>query len=115
MGKELNFDKLPTIPEVIAGRAQGRQRDEEVTCFLNNIGLGYQFAAAGAVVWRKARAAGSATSCRPSGSPRTCIHSARQASACAFVRAVTAPPAEMIERLVGALAIFLVQVLKLLL
>ena len=54
----IDFDKLPTIPELITGRAQGRQSDGEVTCFLNNIGLGYQFAAAGAVVYRKAKGSG---------------------------------------------------------
>jgi hypothetical protein len=31
---------------------------EDVTCFLNNIGLGYQFAVVGAIAWRNARAAG---------------------------------------------------------
>jgi alanine dehydrogenase len=29
-----------------------------VTCFLNNIGLGYQFAAAGALLYRKAKESG---------------------------------------------------------
>ena len=57
-GRGIDFDKLPTIPELITGRAQGRQSDREVTCFLNNIGLGYQFAAAGAVVYRKAKDSG---------------------------------------------------------
>jgi len=57
-GRDIEFDKLPTIPELITGRAQGRQSDREVTCFLNNIGLGYQFAAAGAVVLRKAKGSG---------------------------------------------------------
>ena len=57
-GRDIEFDKLPTIPELITGRAQGRQSDHEVTCFLNNIGLGYQFAAAGAVVLRKAKGSG---------------------------------------------------------
>jgi len=53
-GNALDFDKLPTLPEMIVGRAQGRQSDDEITCFLNNIGLGYQFAAAGSVVYRRA-------------------------------------------------------------
>jgi alanine dehydrogenase len=57
-GRGIEFDKLPTIPDLITGRAQGRQSDGEVTCFLNNIGLGYQFAAAGAVVYRKAKGSG---------------------------------------------------------
>src|SRR5262249_49374003 len=55
---ELDFNKLPTLPELITGRAQGRASDNEITCFMNNIGLGYQFAAAGSVVFRKAKAAG---------------------------------------------------------
>jgi alanine dehydrogenase len=55
---ELDFATLPTLPELIIGRAKGRQSDTEVTCFMNNIGLGYQFAAAGAVVMRKAKEAG---------------------------------------------------------
>ena len=57
-GNELDFDKLPTLPEMIVGRAQGRQSETEITCFLNNIGLGYQFAAAGSVVYRRAMEAG---------------------------------------------------------
>ena len=48
---ELDFAKLPTLPELIVGQAEGRQSDREITCFLNNIGLGYQFAAAGSVVY----------------------------------------------------------------
>jgi ornithine cyclodeaminase/alanine dehydrogenase-like protein (mu-crystallin family) len=55
---ELDFQKLPTLPELIAGKVEGRKSEEEVTCFMNNIGLGYQFAAAGAVVYRKAKAGG---------------------------------------------------------
>jgi ornithine cyclodeaminase/alanine dehydrogenase-like protein (mu-crystallin family) len=55
---DLDFQKLPTLPELIAGQVPGRQSEEEITCFMNNIGLGYQFAAAGAVVYRKAKAGG---------------------------------------------------------
>jgi len=44
--------------ELIVGKAEGRRSDHEVTCFINNLGLGYQFAAAGAVVYRKARESG---------------------------------------------------------
>jgi alanine dehydrogenase len=54
----IDFSKLPTLPELIVGRAEGRQSDAEVTCFLNNIGLGYQFAAAGALLYRKAKESG---------------------------------------------------------
>jgi ornithine cyclodeaminase/alanine dehydrogenase-like protein (mu-crystallin family) len=55
---DLDFQKLPTLPELIAGKVEGRRSDNEVTCFMNNLGLGYQFAAAGAVVYRKAKASG---------------------------------------------------------
>ena len=44
--------------ELIAGKAKGRQSDTEITCFMNNLGLGYQFAAAGSVVYRKAKEQG---------------------------------------------------------
>ena len=57
-GREIDFDRLPTLPDLIVGRAEGRKSEREVTCFLNNIGLGYQFAAAGAVVYRKAKDSG---------------------------------------------------------
>ncbi len=52
--KNLDFKKYPTLPELIVGRASGRENDKEVTCFLNNLGLGYQFAAAGSVIYKRA-------------------------------------------------------------
>jgi ornithine cyclodeaminase/alanine dehydrogenase-like protein (mu-crystallin family) len=55
---DLDFKKLPTLPELITGKVEGRKSAQEVTCFMNNIGLGYQFAAAGAVVYRKAKLSG---------------------------------------------------------
>src|SRR5580704_6386904 len=54
----IDLAKLPTLPELIVGRAEGRQSDSEITCFLNNIGLGYQFAAAGSLLYRKAKEGG---------------------------------------------------------
>jgi alanine dehydrogenase len=58
LAEEIDFDKLPTLPELVVGRVEGRKSDADVTCFINNIGLGYQFAAAGSVVYRKARESG---------------------------------------------------------
>jgi ornithine cyclodeaminase/alanine dehydrogenase-like protein (mu-crystallin family) len=52
--KDLDFSKYPTIADLIVGRAKGREGDKEVTCFLNNLGLGFQFAAAGAVIYKRA-------------------------------------------------------------
>lgn len=50
----IDFATLPTLPQLIAGMKDGRQSDSEITCFLNNLGLGYQFAAAGSIVYIKA-------------------------------------------------------------
>jgi alanine dehydrogenase len=55
---EVDFKKLPTLPQLIAGEVEGRQNDKQITCFLNNIGLGYQFAAAGAIAYRNAKERG---------------------------------------------------------
>jgi ornithine cyclodeaminase/alanine dehydrogenase-like protein (mu-crystallin family) len=57
-GIAIDFKTLPTLPELIAGQVEGRKADRDITCFLNNMGLGYQFAAAGAAVYRKAKAQG---------------------------------------------------------
>lgn len=56
--KNLDFKSYPTLPDLIAGRAVGRKADTEVTCFLNNLGLGYQFAAAGSVIYKRAKERG---------------------------------------------------------
>jgi ornithine cyclodeaminase/alanine dehydrogenase-like protein (mu-crystallin family) len=52
---DIDFTKLPTLPDLITGRVQGRRSDSEVTCFINNLGLGYQFAAVGSLLYRKAK------------------------------------------------------------
>jgi alanine dehydrogenase len=56
--KDLDFDSFPTLPELINGDVKGRETDQEVTCFLNNLGMGYQFAAAGSVIYRRAKEEG---------------------------------------------------------
>jgi ornithine cyclodeaminase/alanine dehydrogenase-like protein (mu-crystallin family) len=48
----------PALKELVIGRAQGRANPEESTCFLNNIGIGLQFAAVGAAVFKEAQARG---------------------------------------------------------
>jgi ornithine cyclodeaminase/alanine dehydrogenase-like protein (mu-crystallin family) len=52
--RQLDFKKYPTLAELIVGRAPTRTRPEDVTCFLNNLGLGYQFAAVGSVIYKRA-------------------------------------------------------------
>jgi alanine dehydrogenase len=46
---------FPELKDVVAGHAPGRQSDAEVTCFHNYKGLGLQFAAIGALLYREAR------------------------------------------------------------
>jgi len=57
MTEEVDIESLPTLPALLAGQTEGRKSDSEITCFLNNLGMGYQFAAVGSVVHRKAKAA----------------------------------------------------------
>ncbi len=45
----------PELTDIVAGKAPGRTADEEITAFVNNIGLGIQFAALGALAYRRAR------------------------------------------------------------
>ena len=50
--------RYPDLGELLAERAPGRERADEITLFANNVGTGLQFAAAGALVLRKAREQG---------------------------------------------------------
>ncbi|MCH8916607.1 MAG: hypothetical protein IIC52_00965 [Proteobacteria bacterium] len=54
----LDFTKMPVLTDLIAGHAKGRQGADEVTCLINNFGLGIQFAAIGASVLDRAKEAG---------------------------------------------------------
>ncbi len=65
LGKEITevqgFDeilKAPTLAQVVAGQAPARQNADQVTCFLNYHGLGFQFTATGAAFYAKAVEAG---------------------------------------------------------
>ena len=51
---DIDITKFPVLADVVAGNADGRRDDSEVTCFMNNLGTGFQFAATGALVYRKA-------------------------------------------------------------
>ena len=48
----------PELSDLLLGRAQGRRSDRDITLFLNHMGLGYQFAATGHVIYSKARELG---------------------------------------------------------
>jgi len=51
-------ERYPDLGELLSERAPGRERADEITCFANNVGMGLQFAAAGAFMLRKARECG---------------------------------------------------------
>ena len=54
MKLETERDDLPILSEVVAGQAPGRQSATEITYFHNVPGSGLQFAAVGALLYRKA-------------------------------------------------------------
>jgi len=54
----IDWKSLPTLPDLICGRIKGREADGQITGFVNNIGLGAQFAAVGAKVYEAAKAKG---------------------------------------------------------
>jgi ornithine cyclodeaminase/alanine dehydrogenase-like protein (mu-crystallin family) len=48
---------FPTISELVNGQHPGRVKEEAISCFCNNVGLGLQFAAVGSEVLARAREA----------------------------------------------------------
>ena len=58
LGEEIDFSASDTLPDLVSGAVAGRESADQVTCFINNLGLGYQFAVVGSIVYRKAREAG---------------------------------------------------------
>jgi ornithine cyclodeaminase/alanine dehydrogenase-like protein (mu-crystallin family) len=48
---------FPTLPELVNGQHPGRTKDDAISCFCNNVGLGLQFAAVGSEVLARAREA----------------------------------------------------------
>jgi ornithine cyclodeaminase/alanine dehydrogenase-like protein (mu-crystallin family) len=49
---------LPNLPDLLSGRVPGRTSDDQSTAFINNSGLGLQFAAVGAHLYERAVATG---------------------------------------------------------
>ncbi|MPZ76476.1 MAG: hypothetical protein GEU77_08120 [Deltaproteobacteria bacterium] len=48
---------LPTISQLVNGQHPGRTKEDAISCFCNNVGLGLQFAAVGSEVLARAREA----------------------------------------------------------
>lgn len=55
---KVDYKGLRTLPELIAGKTTGRTSASDVTCFLNNMGLGFQFAVAGWMAYAQAKERG---------------------------------------------------------
>ena len=54
----IDFSTSPLLPSLVVGETKGRENDGEITCFINDLGLGLQFAAVAGLVHRKAVDAG---------------------------------------------------------
>lgn len=54
----IDWKSLPTLSELVLGKIKGRVSDEQITGFVNNIGMGAQFAAVGKKVYDAAKARG---------------------------------------------------------
>jgi alanine dehydrogenase len=54
LAQAINEETMPTLADIVLGRAPGRRHDRDITLFLNYSGLGYQFAATGALIYRRA-------------------------------------------------------------
>ena len=64
LAEEIGWKQLVTLPELLLDMREGRNETRgrtsrsQVTCFLNPLGLGYQFAAVGSVIYKHAREQG---------------------------------------------------------
>jgi ornithine cyclodeaminase/alanine dehydrogenase-like protein (mu-crystallin family) len=58
---EKGWEKADELHTVIGGGVKARVDAGQITCFINNIGLGLQFAAVGALIYRKAKEQGIGT------------------------------------------------------
>lgn len=54
-GRGIEWAQYPDLAEVLAGSASGRGNSDELTLFMNNFGVGIQFATLGARAYRGAR------------------------------------------------------------
>ena len=57
MARDEFHASLATVPDIMAGKREGRTNDGQISSFFNN-GMGYQFAAAGYLINKKARELG---------------------------------------------------------
>jgi alanine dehydrogenase len=53
-GSTVDWSQYPDLGELVSGRAAGRTDPAQITFFMNNAGLGFQFAACAAQIWARA-------------------------------------------------------------
>ena len=58
LAQKIGLADMPTLADIVSGRRPGRTSKDQTTCFLNILGLGYQFAAVGSILYKKAKEAG---------------------------------------------------------
>jgi ornithine cyclodeaminase/alanine dehydrogenase-like protein (mu-crystallin family) len=56
--KARDWSRYPEISDILAGKVSGRANDQQITFFLNNVGIGTQFAAIGYCAYRSAKEKG---------------------------------------------------------
>ncbi len=56
--KPRDWSRYPEIQDLLVGKVPGRMSDRQITFFLNNVGIGVQFAAMGALAYRAAKEKG---------------------------------------------------------
>jgi ornithine cyclodeaminase/alanine dehydrogenase-like protein (mu-crystallin family) len=54
----IDWQSLPTLSDLLCNRIKGRENNKQITAFVNNIGMGAQFAAVGKKVYDAAKAKG---------------------------------------------------------
>jgi alanine dehydrogenase len=57
-GPKIDFKTMPTLPQLIAAKTVGRTKPDDITCFINNMGIGFQFAVAGWMAYTQAKERG---------------------------------------------------------
>ncbi len=64
LAADVGAEGLVTLPDLLLDRkngrnaSRGRTSPRQVTCFLNTLGMGYQFAAVGAIIYKRAKEKG---------------------------------------------------------
>lgn len=58
VGKKLDLTEVPELCDLITGKTASRKDENEANCFLNNIGLGFQFSAVAGRVYELAKSQG---------------------------------------------------------